>query len=482
MKLYKIILSTVLFLSIISCKKVIDIKETDLIAGDLALQTVSSNEQGIIGAYGRLSINMDILLNSTLSDEVKKGEFYNAATTHEWQYSSTDIGIRDNFLAINDNYVIIDRVNRVLRALPKADSTKTGDEALRKRLQGEALFIRAFAHFRLFEYYCGPYDANGLAMPYLITPSDPPTAPHERIKMGPYFDQLKADLIAAKALLPNNLTDITRATKLAASALQARVALYTNDWTGAQTFSTEYINGIPLASMANFPGIWSDANNEEQAFKIKKSTGGRTGSLFRGTSTKQGSNILIGTITWQPSDKLWNSYDQPNDVRFSSYLKDEPILTAAGRPSRIIKKYEGTGYTTSNENVADEKIFRTGEMYLIRAEARAQLGNFSGPNSAESDINDLRAARIKSYASVTFGSKEGAINAITDESFKELPFEGHRFWDLKRLKLPVTRLASDAPTAAAATLPAGNFRFVLPIPDAEMKANKLMVQNPDYGG
>src|SRR5690606_25062443 len=146
---------------------------------------------------------------------VRKGEFYNAATTHEWQFGSTDITIRDNFLAINDNYVIIDRVNRVLRALPTADSTKAGDEVLRRRLQGEALFIRAFAHFELFRYYSGPFEASALAMPYLIEPSDP-AAPHERIKMGPYFDQLKADLVAAKSLLPNNLTDIARATKLAA--------------------------------------------------------------------------------------------------------------------------------------------------------------------------------------------------------------------------------------------------------------------------
>ena len=208
----------------------IDIKETDLIAGDLALKTVSSNEQGVIGAYGRLSIDMDILLNATFSDEVKKGEFYNAATTHEWQYSSTDITIRDNFTATTDLYVIIDRVNRVIRALPNADSTKAGDEALRKRVKGEAMFIRAFCHFELFRYYCGIYDPNGLAMPYLQTPSVDPTTPYARINMAPYFVKLKADLDTAKGLLPDNLTDINRATKLAASGLQARVALYMKNW------------------------------------------------------------------------------------------------------------------------------------------------------------------------------------------------------------------------------------------------------------
>lgn len=481
MKLYKILFSSVLFLSFISCKKVIDIKETDLIAGDLALKTVSSNEQGIIGAYGRLSIDMDILLNSTFSDEVKKGEFYNAATTHEWQYSSTDITIRDNFTATTDLYVIIDRVNRVIRALPKADSTKSGDEALRKKVKGEALFIRAFCHFELFRYYCGVYDASGLAMPYLQTPSVDPTMPYARINMGPYFEKIKADLDTAKGLLPNNLTDINRATKLAASGLQARVALYMKDWAGAIKYSTEYIDAIPLSPIASFADLWSDANNNELAFKLKKATSNRLGSLFRGTSTKQGGKILIGTITWLPSDKLWNSYDQTNDIRFSTYLKDEPILSDIGRPSKIISKYAGTAYTTSGENIADAKIFRTGEMYLIRAEARAESGDFTGDNSAESDINDLRNARITDYVSETFASNTEAIDAIMEERFKELPFEGHRFWDLKRRGLPVVREASDAPTASATTLSAGNFRFLLPIPDAEMKANKLMVQNPGYG-
>src|SRR6185503_14857455 len=106
---------------------------------------------------------------------------------------------------------------------------------------------------------------------------------------------------------------------------------------------------------------------------------------------------VIGVVTWKPSDKIWNSYDQVNDVRFASYFKDEPILTAAGRSSRLIQKYAGDAYTKTNENVANAKVFRTGEMYLIRAEARAETGAFTGAASAESDINDLRTARITGY-------------------------------------------------------------------------------------
>jgi len=470
----KLLLFSLFLLTFSACKKVINIPESDLIGGETALKTVGYNEQAILGAYAATGIEMAILLNATFADEVKVAEFYNAGTTHEWQYASTDVGLRDNFTATTPNYRVIDRVNRVLAALPAADSTKVGDNTLRMRLRGEALFLRAFSHFELYRFYCANYDPAGLAMPYMETPSIEPQA---RIKMDVYFGKMSADVAEAKTLLPNNLTDVNRATRLAATALQARIALYKKDWAAAETFASEFITGLPLASMANFPGIWTDANTSEVAFRLVRTSsfGGRIGSLWRGTSASASN---IGTVTWRPSDKIWGAYDQVNDVRFASYFKDEPLLAARG--SRLIYKYAGTTYATPNENVANAKVYRTGEMYLIRAEARAEQNKITGANSAESDINALRTARITGYVNVVFATKAEAIDAIMLERYKELAYEGHRFWDLKRRGLPVERLASDAPTTNAAVLPTGNFRFLLPIPDPEMKANTLMVQNPGY--
>jgi hypothetical protein len=477
MKSYKIYLLALTALSAVSCSKVIDTNETNFIGGDVALQTVANNEQAIVGAYAGSGQEMDILLNATFSDEVKKAEFYNAATTHEWQYTSSDITIRDNFTAINALYRVINRVNRVIDALPKADSTKVGDSALKVKLRGEALFLRAFSHFQLWRYYSGDLDANALAMVYMDYVPTSPAEKTSRITVQPYFDKLKADMAEAKNLVANNLTDVNRATKLAVSGLQARVALYLKDWPGAITFSTEYINGLPLATRAQFPGIWTDANNNEVAWKLKRTTaaGPRIGSLFRGVSANV---TTIGTVTWAPSDKLWALFDQTNDIRFASYLKDEPALTNASpsRPSHIIAKYAGSGYATTAENYNDAKMFRTGEMYLIRAEAKAEANDAT----AADDLNALRAARITGYVNAVFPTKQDLINAIMTERFKELAFEGHRFWDLRRRGLPVERTGNDAPSTTGATLPAGNFRFRLPIPNAEIQANSAMQQNEGY--
>jgi hypothetical protein len=461
------------------CQKVLDVKETDFIGGDVAYKTVTNCEQGVIGAYGALNTEMDVLLNATFADEVRVADFYNAGTTHEWQYGPADVGLRDNFTATNLFYRVIDRANRVLAALPNAQASTTtpaataADEALRTKLKGEALFLRAFSHFELYRYYSNSAVGTDLAMAYMESPS---LASFPRITVAPYMQKLKADLAAAKPLLPTALTDVSRATAAAVSGLQARLALYLKEYNDAVTYSTEYINALPLASRVDFPGIWTDANRAEQAFTIVRTTAtSRMGSLFRGTSANAAN---IGTITWRPSDKLWNMYDQVNDIRFASYLKTEPLLVGTTRSSpRLITKYAGTGYGTPAENVANQKVMRTGEMYLIRAEARAENGDLTG---ATADLNTLRSARINGYTAQTFATKDLLINAIMDERFMELAYEGHRFFDLKRRNLPVSRLAADAPTANSQTLPAGNFRFLLPIPDPEIKANPVIQQNPGY--
>ena len=460
--------------SAFSCKKVIEIKETDFINESLAYKTVENTDQGAVGAYAAVIGEGNMYFNSIASDEVTSAEFPSQdATVVNWIYGADDITLtRDNTNTFGINYSVINRANRVLAALPLADSTRIGDNALRARLRGEMLALRAFMHFEMFRWYCDNYAPEGIALPYMKVAS---LTDQARIGMKAYFDNMAADYAEARTLIPASYNDVYRVTRTAVIGMQARMALYMRDWANAETYATDYIALLPLAARTDFSKIWKDSTSAEVAFKLKRlNTTLRPGSYYRGVSTNA---TNLQTILFTVSSKLWDAFDQTNDIRFSAYAKDEPLLAAQGRPSHIVRKYEGTGYGTASDNVQDYKMIRTGEMYLIRAEARAELSKIT---ASSQDLNDLRKARINNYTVIDYNDKATLINQIMAERFKELAFEGHRFWDLKRRSLPVERRPADAQNPTAVTLPANNLRFVLPIPFYEIQANKSIKQNSGY--
>ena len=140
------------------------------------------------------------------------------------------------------------------------------------------------------------------------------------------------------------------------------------------------------------------------------------------------------------------------------------------------------GGNPTNPGLTDVKVFRVGEMYLIKAEAEAEGNGATGLINAANDLNTLRTARIYNYTDQAFASKQVLLENIYNERFKELAFEGHRFYDLKRRKVAVERLPQDASnTSGALKLEPTVAQYCFPIPNDEMSVNKNMVQNPKYG-
>jgi hypothetical protein len=140
----------------------------------------------------------------------------------------------------------------------------------------------------------------------------------------------------------------------------------------------------------------------------------------------------------------------------------------------VVTKYLGKG--TARDGVVDFKSFRTSEMFLIRAEARA---NTPGQEAAGlADLNTLRAARILGF---TPGTETGAAltSAIALERRKELFMEGHRWFDLKRTTKSIDRGTISAPTTQA-VLASGRREWAWPIPQSEVDANGNIQQNTGY--
>lgn len=459
-KQFLLLLSASMLLSL-ACKKALDLAPTNTIDPSKAFQSVTDLNTGALGVYASLGWEGSTYVGSIMADEARispenrgQGQFI-----HKWTHTSTD---GDAARAWGSSYAVIDRANRVLIAVEAVPAATPADAATKDRIKGEMLAARAFAHFELWRWYAPRYNPTALAVPIKTTPA---IATPARDLTSALFAQVEQDLVAARGLIPTTFTDNTRFTRLAVIALQARVALYKGEWDNAIAFASEVISAVPLATRAQFPTLWTDAGNNEVIFKLRR-VSGQTNTLWQDLNL----DVFYGV-----SHKLLAAYDRVNDIRFSSYIN--VTNRGTGKDSLLVRKYASN---VVGPFIADAKVFRAAEMYLIRAEAHAEKGALV---SSTADFNALRTARIAGVVAVpTFANAADAISAVYMERFRELPFEGHRYFDLKRRNLPIERTELDAggPGSTFQTLSPTSFLYLLPIPQAEIFANKNMVQNPNY--
>lgn len=445
------------------CKKNINLAPSDNITSLNAFQTTANVESGIVGAYAAISYDNSIFTSSILTDEVRSGldnNSRNYGAEQKWQFDAGSGG--DVTATWNNLYAVNDRVNRVLAAIDNVP----GVQATIDRQKGELYALRAFCHFELLRNYAASYDPTALGVPIVLQSSV--LGLPARSSFADVIVQVKKDLTAAKTLIPASFStaDPTRITRLAVSAMQARLALYEKNWNDAITYSTEVISGVPLATRAQFPTIWTDVSNAEVIFAIKRTSNtSYIGLLYRDSN---------GDVFFSPSYKEIDLFDKTNDIRYNSYIKQD-LTIVASREQWLVNKYSGSGTNKYNNT----KVFRTGEMYLIRAEAYEQNGDLV---KSATDINALRAARIAGYVAQSFASKDVAETAILNERMKELFCEGHRFFDLKRKNLPIVRDDRDLvvnPTIPK-TLNPTDRNYILPIPQTEIFANPNIKNNPGY--
>ena len=114
-------------------------------------------------------------------------------------------------------------------------------------------------------------------------------------------------------------------------------------------------------------------------------------------------------------------------------------------------------------------VIRLSEIYLNRAECKAQLG-YSDLEVRE-DYNLIRI-RANNTADTISSGIENLLGAIHTERWIELGFEGDRFHDIKRRKGSFNTFIGvfswDDP------------KIVYPIPQQEIDQNSNMIQNQGY--
>ena len=122
-------------------------------------------------------------------------------------------------------------------------------------------------------------------------------------------------------------------------------------------------------------------------------------------------------------------------------------------------------------------------MLLTYAEAQARTATGIDAD-AIAKLNLVRdRARVSKpqYTVGSFTTKDELIAAVLGERHIELAFEGHRFWDLMRIKASVTNKYDSDGTSLLPTQPYGAKKNIFPIPQLEVDKSKgVLVQNEDY--
>ncbi|MDR6560561.1 MULTISPECIES: RagB/SusD family nutrient uptake outer membrane protein [unclassified Arcicella] len=480
MKKYILTLSIFTLIGVTSCSdKELELGPYNSVTDTQAFETESDFTNAAQGMYARAVSGLSglsggsyyagssISLPDIMSDNAimsRTGRLSNRFF-HEWRYNG------DNAWDLwTQAYSSIRRANGIL-----VNINKLSDGTAKNNFKGEALAVRALAHFDMVKLYGKAFtqasDAD-LGIPY-VTSTDPTARPaRETVKSN--YAKIEADLVEAATLIGSG-NGIYRFNKATVYALLSRLYLYEGQWQKAADSATQSLalSSSP-GSITNFANIWKDASNDGLLLKLQIVD---KDAVSPGVEYSQSS--ASGVRSEYVIDYDFFKLYKDNDVRKNAYIGSS---TFGGFKYNNIIKYFGRA--TGNANVVDPKVIRVAEVLLNRAEALAQLNKDA---DALKDLNTLRASRYVGFVAADNQEGGNALKAEIDLQRRlELAFEGHRFFDIKRKGLAIVRsnwgdrFDGTGTTYGFKTLAAGDPKFQLPIPTNEIRTNANVVQNPGY--
>lgn len=357
----------------------------------------------------------------------------------------------------NRPYADVFTANVVLDGL-KALKPGTYDPAEYNAIKGTALFFRGYSFYGLAQEFAAGYDpATASSMPGVpLHLTSDVNKIDGRGTLVQTYDQVLADLAEAAALLPVNALFKSRPNKAAAQAMLARVYLSIGDYPKALAAATASLqqnsaltdyNTLSPGASRPFPYPLPDAADEVSFYA----------TLISISSYNSASATLVDTL-------LYASYDA-SDLRKVLYFK----ANSSGQHT-----FKGT-YSGNPGMFAG---IATDEIYLIRAECYARLGDVA---NALADLNTVLITRwaTGTYTPFTAPDAGSALQLILTERRKELIGRGLRWGDLKRLNVD-SRFAVSLKRVIGGqtyTLAPGSPNYVLPIPDNELHTSGVP-QNP----
>jgi len=455
-------------LAIMSCKKLIEIPVNPV--NEIPTSAVFADSTDIMsavaGIYYNFSTSGSRTITSgaiTLDAGLSGDELVPSATA-----GSAPIQIYSNSILPNNGfastlwttaYTSLYQINACLAGI---SANNTISAALKQQLTGEIEVDRALYYFSLINLYGGVPLVTSTN--YLTTESLP------RAAVAAVYSQILADLTdAQKKLKPNYPSSgHIRPNLYVADALLAKVYLFMGQWQNAENAAASVINSGLYSLNTDLNTVYLDGSTEAIWQLPAKGTVFATAEAFVLIPSQNLSTPATTVVpTYSLSSYLLNAFE----------AGDQRLVKWAGKTSVIVNGVATTyyyAYKYKNLRAAtapteDYMILRLAELYLIRAEAEAQLNNLS---AALTDLNMVRTrAGLPNSTAV---SQNDVLNAIMHERQIELFCEwGNRWYDLKRTGAINTVLGTEKTNWKSTDA-------VYPVPLSEIQTNPYLVQNPGY--
>jgi starch-binding outer membrane protein, SusD/RagB family len=511
MKLYKIITSLLIIASTTaSCKKLLDTQPYVAVHENEALSSREGINASIIGIYSRLKTQgiygRDLIaLPEALADNGRgtnnSGRLFNESRNVVNAHFTNDTW--------SNAYFAIGQINSTLEAIPKLKITPAPTQQEIDSWLADLYFVRGLLHFHLvtvWSYIPGAsvtgQDKGGVPIitKATLTAKDAELVLPDRSTADNVYTQVYADLDSALNHLSTGTGTLYTASKLGVQGFYSRVALYRKDYAKVKTLADAVLPASlsKLTSTSTFFTGFTTPSHPESLFEIRFQNNAEglgvnvslqssfTSLLNRGASAGNQwgwgdlvpSDNLLLNMGWQFQTTAPRKLLNLNTVDTNDIRRSVVELSAGGRGAGIqpeCTKYIGKNQFLGLDNVP---VVRVAEVLLNRAEALATAGSaVFDEAAAKVDLSTLKKNRYFNYATL-IATADNALTGTTlyEEIVRqrriELAFEGHRFFDIKRLGRNITK-------------PEGNlnftdFRILPPIPQRELDGNPKLVQNFGY--
>ncbi len=434
-----------------------DFLETEDPTGQISPENVYENETTATAAvttmYAKLRDEV-LLTGNTAGLGIQMGlyadelDYYGAPAQSfdfifQHQILASDVSISKIW---NSSYNLIYLTNAAIEGL---ETSETLSDKTKNQLLGEAQFIRALTYFYLINLFGD--------VPYCTTTNYETNRKATRLSVNIIYTNIVQDLNDAKTKLGDTYTssERVRANKWVASALLARVYLYMEQWENAENESSLLIDNTSLYTL--------ETNLKNEFLKTSLSAILQLKTKVAGFSPAEANTFTF--VTGPPPivamNKDLSAKMENGDLRRLHWVGQ---VSSGSRTWFYSDKYKqgiSSQYST---------IFRLAEQFLIRAEARVQIGKLSG---GKQDINTIRLrAGLPNTPANTIDELLKAI--IKERQFELFAEYGHRWFDLRRWGI-----AEDVLNLVKPGWKQTDIR--LPLPETELSMNpNLNPQNPGY--